>query len=227
VLRRPLFRELILQNVGQRPNQHGTYAQIPAEHGHKPVVTALRNPYTRLISQYRFWIQQRFTFLIPEARWRAEFPAFPELSLEEYLRMREIALAEELRGVPMRVQAGHQTVEFVRMFFREPESALRRLDEEYVASGRFREDMPAITFLRTEELNRELYDFLAAHGFAEERIAFILDHQKMNVTRAASEKKDALWTPAAIEHVQERERLLFAMLERLGFTYAAPAALHV
>jgi hypothetical protein len=46
---KPTFLILANQQDNGDWNQHGTTAQIPAEHRHKPVLTTIRNPYDRYV----------------------------------------------------------------------------------------------------------------------------------------------------------------------------------
>ena len=39
--------------------KHGTCAEIPAEHSHKPILTTTRSPYDRYVSQYKFRFGKR------------------------------------------------------------------------------------------------------------------------------------------------------------------------
>ena len=44
-------------------NKHGTCAEIPPEHLHKPVLMVIRNPYDLYVSQYEFGWWKRKEFL--------------------------------------------------------------------------------------------------------------------------------------------------------------------
>jgi hypothetical protein len=219
----PRFVELILPAPDAaspvRPNQHGRYCQIPHGHRGKEVASVVRDPFARLYSIYRFggWrvYPRRYGPTIAKL-----FPAFPDLSFEEYLRMEEFVLERWwLPGRADALQVGRQTIRFIHMFFRDPPGVLARLDAGYLESDRFLEDLPPIRFLQTERLNRELHDFLRDHGYAQERVAFVLEHERVNVTQWQGRGE---WTAALVGEVLRRERLLFRILRHLGFHYAPP-----
>jgi len=67
-------------------SQHGTIEQIPNRHRAKPIISVTRHPLTRLVSAYRFKDWARF----PPAQvtqLEAEFPSWPNLSVEEWYDM--------------------------------------------------------------------------------------------------------------------------------------------
>jgi hypothetical protein len=215
--------ELMLPNLkalGPRPpDQHGAYEQIPSEHRGKVVVSVVRDPFQRLLSiyRYRWWAKHP---LVDPAILAHHFPNFPELSFEEFVRMEDLAAGLHLPASGASLQVGRQTIRFIQMFFRHPAEVFRRLDAEYLDSDHFLRDLPPIRFLRTERLNHDLYYFLREHGYAEERIAFVLGHEPLNTTPPQA---GSPWSEALVAHVLDRERLLFRILRHLGFEYATPS----
>jgi len=225
--RKPLLKELILANVKRKrqempPNQHGAYEQIPLIYRDRPVVSVVRNPYDRLLSLYEFrgWMKRP---PLPADVLNKHFPNFPELSLDDFCRLEDLALATtRIPHITLKAAVGKQTVQFIQMFFKRPDDVLRRLDESYMNSERFVEDIADIVFLTTERLNQDLAGFLERHGFAAEDVAFVRQHEKIHVTKNRSASRDLLWTPKALRYVAEKERFLFKMLSRYGFSYSSP-----
>lgn len=222
----PKLRELRLPNIRERSghstDQHGIWGQIPSRHRAKPVVSVVRNPYDRLLSLYgfRWWVEHP---PLDEARLRGLFPTYPELTLEEFLEMRGLELREGwIPHIPLQAEVGPQTVRFIQMFFRDPEAVLRKLDDEYLKSDRFVDDMPEITFLRTENLNGDLHDFLLAQGHDAEEIEFIKTRARVHATRRRDDGGDPPWTENALRSVAHGERLLFRILAHHGLEYPAP-----
>lgn len=106
-----------------KKSQHGGYRQIPHEHKHKPIVTVVRNPLQRYISEYLYgWWKSH-----PEA-FRAEigekFFRFPDLSFAEYFDMISMSAANETGR-----DVGYETNRFVKLYFKDPEAELAKLDE--------------------------------------------------------------------------------------------------
>lgn len=218
------LREVMLPHTNARPDivdQHGTFAQIPEAYRDLPVVSVLRDPYERLLSAYEFrwWVRQP---PLPHEQALAAFPHFPALSLEDFVRLNELAVAAALGGRnPLGL--GKQTYDFVRFFFREPERAFGLLSDGYVASGAFRRDMADIVFLRQEHLRADLAGFLSRCGFSTREVEMCWRHARINETRGDMGSRQTLWTPQALARVRSTESRLFAMLRQLGFDYEAPS----
>jgi hypothetical protein len=224
---RPTFIELILPNIRESParpdDQHGTFSQIPVEHRHKPIVSVVRNPYDRFLSEYEFRWWTKYPAFPVEVLQR-EFPHYPDLSLDDFVRLQEMKRHRK-RNPHLRpgMELGGQTFNFIKMFFKDPDAAFRRLDDRYIESGQFVEDMGPIQFLRTENLNEELATFLRRYGYPEEDLAFVREHDRVNATRNTSQSRDLLWTEKTLRSVQERESFLFRILAHFGFEYAPPS----
>ncbi|MDY6952653.1 MAG: sulfotransferase family 2 domain-containing protein, partial [Thermodesulfobacteriota bacterium] len=143
IKRRPMFREIFLPNIkvanSGRKDQHGTYEQIPPEFRDREVVTAVRNPYERLLSAYehRHWVQfppmKRENLL-------SIFPHFPDLSFEDFLKLNEVGKDHRIPHIIIKADIGIQTIQFIQMLFREPVTVLQSLDDEYLATGQYRRD---------------------------------------------------------------------------------------
>jgi hypothetical protein len=217
------FEELMLPNIkvsGARPrDQHGTFEQIPAEHRGKTVVSVVRDPYERLLSDftYRFW--EKYPPL-DRTRLKGEFPEFPDLSLDQFLRLRDLETRESrLPGTRLQAEVGYQTVLFIQMFFRSPEAVLRRVDDRYLDGEEFLLDLPDIAFLRTESLNRDLYEFLRGQGYRHDDVAFILSYGQVNVGNRTGLVGSGVWTDGALRYLRHNERLLFRILDHKQISY--------
>jgi hypothetical protein len=215
------YRELLLPNIKvpdrRPPDQHGTYAQIPRAHRHKEVVSVVRHPVSRMLSMYSFRWWVRYPPLERSAM-ESLFPTFPDLDLPTYLRLEDHDVRSRLPAHAHELQVGLQTVQFIQMFFREPAAVLARLDDGYLGSDRFLEDLPPIRFLRTETLSRDLYQFLRDRGYPEEAAALALTQEPLNAS--SSSGVSAAWEPEIVATLLHRERLLFRILQHLGCGYA-------
>ena len=205
----PIDRTLPALREG-RHSQHGRYAQIPASHRGKPVVSVTRNPLDRIVSQYEhgFW---RDHPIADPAALRRLHPSFPDLSFPEFLQMQAtFGLPAVLQDVPLQAEVGPMTVHFVRFYYENPEAILAHMDDVAVESGEILHSMPPIRFLHTEKLAEELCAFLHEIGFTPEETQFMLDMRPVN---AAASRARRPWTdyftPKMAEEFRHLERLVF------------------
>jgi hypothetical protein len=199
-------------------NKHGTCAEIPPEHQHKPVLMAVRNPYDLYVSQYEFGWWKRKEFL-PYYRavpgFASDYARFPDLNFREYVGLTNAAFCTPLDGAPGPGPAlGLQSEVLVKYAFRDPRAALRSINEDRVASGRYREDMFDVRFVRTHRLNQEVHDFLLGMGYRGEDLEFILGLGKIlpgGRGRAGGQRWEKYYTPELKDEVRKKEWLFFAL----------------
>ncbi|HMO83918.1 MAG TPA: sulfotransferase family 2 domain-containing protein [Lacipirellulaceae bacterium] len=219
--RRRVCQELILPNIRHEgpPDQHGTYSQIPPQYRRLEVVTIVRDPVRRFISgfEFRHWAHHPPCEL---GEIKKHFPGFPDLSVEQYVEFNQwIMESGFVAGGCTRGDIGEQTVQFIQLFFRDPQRVLLAMTDEYIDSDSWKGDIGQITFLRQDRLNHELIGFLRRQGFTRKETAFIEQHERVNVTRSpASEQRQELST-AVVDRIKWRERLLFRMLDGLGVSF--------
>jgi hypothetical protein len=215
--------ELMMPRQGSRvdgKDQHGTISQIPERYRHLPVMSVVRNPYDKLMSAYlyRWWTEHP---PMPVDELRRALPTFPDLTLDQFVAMWGLAVRQRL-GCSVEPEIGHQTLQFVRFFFRNPETAISRLSDEYVQAEAFKDEMGPVTLLRQEALRYEFAAFLGAFGYTVAETALCRRHQPVNVTQGSAGGK-AEWTPEALAYVSEKERHLLGMLRKLGISYDPPS----
>lgn len=219
-----MLKEYMLPRLGGAVpgvDQHGTFRQIPARFRHLPVVAAVRNPYSKLLSayEYRWWAQHP---LLPREQIDRHFPHFPDLSLEEFVQLWDLSAVQRLGGSNP-LGTGRQTIQFCNFFFRDPDKAIASLSDPYVESGAFKDDMVNVTFLRQEHLREDLAAFLRRFGFSPEELEICHRYGLVNKTTGGVSDRNTLWTPAALESVKTSERFLLRMLDQLGIHYDPPA----
>src|SRR5262249_12432213 len=124
--------------------------------------------------------------------------------------------------------AGLLTQKFVQYYAKDPPAVVARLDEAYVRSQQFQNDLYPARFLRTHRLNEDLAAFLGEMGYAEEDLvhvrgrARVLPHGK---GRRAGQRWEQYYTPELRRLVREKERLLFALFPEFdGETVPPPQA---
>lgn len=205
----------------QTPNKHGWVYQIPPEHRHKPILTTIRNPYDRIVSQFEYknWQQARGS-KYRESVIASHYPHFPNLTFAEYVELMRL-LADELMlpKLSPEDQIGYQTREVLRTLFQDP-LRLLDIDADYLAERRYREDVaPNLHYTFTHDLNHGLYQFLRKLDFPHEEIAFILEHNKV-LPRKGGRREDQAWekyyTPELKALVRRRERVMFEMFPEFG-----------
>ncbi len=188
-------------------DKHGFGHQIPPEAAHLPILGCVRNPMDRYVSQYRFRWWRANPGFFPGL---AEHPEFPDLSFSSFVELAD----RRFTGMYNRRIAPHlgwHTVQFVNWYCRDPERLVR--DDDLDAEG-IRADLLPVTFLRTGELNRGLHDFLVEIGFPEDRVAFVLEWERIlpeGGGRPRGDRWQRYYTPALERRVRERERLLFEL----------------
>lgn len=211
------FLELMLPKIDTTSlmglkGQHGTLRQIPAQHNAKPVITITRNPFSRYVSTYLFKWWEKY----PPANIDIildQFPNFPNLTFPEYyLMMHTHGREDHLRGIVPKIDLGLYTIQFIQFYFKDPESVLREIDDNYIDNKLYENDINNIKFIRQENLNRELKEFLLHVGISEKELEFIDTMKKVNVTNKKSEDSDykKYYSGTSIEEqILQRDRLLF------------------
>jgi hypothetical protein len=214
----PACRELLLPNIKRvhgayRYNQHGIYIQIPEAHRTKPVISCIRNPFDRYVSTYEFrnWSRK---YPAPVQKIIERYPDFPDINFEQYLSfINTFDIESRVYHDLLHADIGMITYSFIQFFFKNPEMIIRNLNDEYLMSDAYKNDMPEITFLRTETLNRDLHDLLLKFDYREDDISFILQEEKVNVSKARKTGKSwaEYYTDDLIEYVRQKERFFLRM----------------
>jgi hypothetical protein len=112
------------------------------------------------------------------------------------------------------IAVGQLTRQVVRYYFRNPTEVLSRIDDDYVASDAYRDDMYPVHFMHTDRLNDELHAYLLRAGYPRAAIAFVRSLPKIFPPEGGRTEEQAwptYYTPELKRIVRERERLLFAM----------------
>lgn len=224
---RPSFKELVLPNIKvtgtEKPaDQHGTFSQIPLKYLNREIVSIVRNPYTRFMSGYEFRGWEKYP-LIPTSLLAERFPRFPNLSVDDYVRLEELQVIHGRFGgnIP-KANVGDQTVQFIQMFFRNPLDVLANLTDDYIDSANIFRDIADIHFLRQDRLVDDLAIFLKRHGFSAAEVQYMREREWVNVTKSTGISRAVLWTKSSIAYVREKERMISRILESRGIYYPAP-----
>lgn len=219
---RPVFLDL-LNLAGENDwNQHGRAGQIPPEHRHKPILTTLRNPFDRYVSQYEFkwWKTYPTTFFQDLDRLKAAYPHYPELSFEEFVRAsNDFYLGRASDHFAPEDRLGRHTLQFIAFFFKEPRK-VEDITPAYLKERLYTDDIhPGVYYTFTHDLNRQLHAFLTEMGYPAEEIAFILEQGKIfpkEGGRSEDQKWEKYYTPELKAYVRHRERMLFELFPEFG-----------
>ncbi len=220
------IKEFIFPNIrmpNREPDQHGTVSQIPQIEISKPIVSVVRNPYTRFLSKYfyKWWVKYP---PIRQDRLMDIFPNFPNLSIDEFAKLNQFVTQKRLKNIcnniKLKTHIGDQTIQFIQMFSYEPEKVLKKLSENYVLSGAFMEDMPKVNFLKQENLKFELTEFLKGYNFSRTELEIITHTKEINVSDKSSLKNKEELTQKAKTYISESEKILFLIYNVLGIKYS-------
>ncbi len=209
----PKYGELV-----HNTRKHAGCSEIPAHHREKKVLATIRNPYDLYVSQYEFgWWKRReyLPYLKAVPHFQEDYPTFPDISFADYVTLSDAAF-EKFRGPSDVELCGLRSREFINLYFREPLRAYERLqhDQDYISAKKHLTDMFDLHFVRTDDLNRGLYNFLIAMDYADEDVCFVLDHEKIlprGKGRTAAQHWQNYYTPELKQQVREREHLLFTL----------------
>lgn len=203
------------------PDQHGGYYQIPSKFINRKIVSVVRNPYHKFLSEYRFrWWEKH-----PEINTdliRKHLPLFPNLTIDEFIEYRKILAKEILRkyGNENDIRIGVQSLQFIKMFFREPFEVIKILEEKHFDDEIFfKQYLADINFLEQKKLNKQLYSFLIKNNISKNESNFILGYDRVNIS---PNKNKAILTKNIIDYVNRNERFLFNVLRYKGFCYNFP-----
>lgn len=200
-------------------NKHGGCNEIPRQQREKKILATVRNPFDLYVSQFEFgWWKRKEFFKYYEAvpNFSHDYPNFPDLDFAGYVRLSNATFRGFANGdVHDDSEPGLITEQFLKFYFRDPRAAYAKLRSgAYAASGTHVTDMHDLHFIRTDDLNRGLFDFLARNDYAQADISFILGEEKI-LPRGKGRKLDQKWeryyTPELKMTVRRKEEFLFKL----------------
>lgn len=205
-------------------HKHGSCSDVPDAWRGKPLITTIRNPYDRYVSQYRFaWWRRYPDMYCGEAAMREMFPHYPELSFGEFLQLANTLFVGRHQGKDTGFhnanfsddrRLGWHTEQFVRFYCVHPREVFAAITEGYITEGRCRQALFPIRLLSAENLNAELHAFLRELGHAPDAIAFVRGAERIFPAeggRAPGDRWETYYTPELKRLVRTRERLLFQL----------------
>lgn len=221
------LKELYLPKIefrnekGGITDQHGHYEQIPDEFRNKPVLSIVRDPVVRNISFYEYgWWKENYNAPLEEII--SNFPTFPELDFSTYLKFQKLNSRYRDTGVVITDEVGVQTINFIQFYFKDPAEAFKKLNDNYINKGEYKDDLPDLTLLRTEHLNEDLYSYLIKAGFSANELDFIKNKKPVRPeqTERKTEKGRYSYIDDYIrEKIRYSERYLYKIYSDFGIEY--------
>ncbi len=194
--------------------KHGWRNAIPPEHRDKPILSTLRNPFDRYVSQYEFrwWTKPPPQGMCDHEQARRIYPHFPDLSFAEFVHLANELFAELALTHPDEPEPiGWQTEQFINFHARTPQRYTRKVGDGFFLSPPFSQELAPVHLLRMERLNRDLYSYLREHGFSRREVRFVLDAGRIlpkEGGRSSAQTWTRYYTPELLQFVRRRERLL-------------------
>jgi len=221
------LRELFLPKTeyltekGDQEDQHGRYVQMPEEFRQKPVLSVVRDPVVRNISFYEFGWWKRY-YAAPLEEIKKLFPTFPDIDFQTYLKFQKYNSRYRDTGTDINDDIGEQTVQFIQYFFKRPREVFAKLNDEYIYSGVYRQDLPDMTLLTTETLNSDLYKYLLGCGFSRKEVGIVTTKGPVRpeqTKRKTEKERSAYLTDDLIRTIRHSERYLYRIYSDYGIVY--------
>jgi hypothetical protein len=202
-------------------DQHGTLAEVPAEHRGKQVLATARNPFDHLASFFEFgWWRDHPNDTFNEAVIRARYSQYPDLSFDQYLEaiydwqtLARGYIEPEQEQILQAADVGPSTFDYFRYLAQEPVetiSSLAAVDVEDALMAATKD----VRYLRCESLNQELSEFLLESGYSKRSTRFVLDLEPIR-PYGSTRVRDCPWqdyfTEPLKRRVRRRERAIFSL----------------
>jgi len=210
-------KELLLPNIkksySNAVDQHGIYDQIPKKYlqTNRQIISVIRNPFSAWVSRYTFesWKKNQFPERVLENK--KHFPNYPNLSFEEYLECMKLEKKYILQGLELKpgVELSGTSIQFLQIFCKNHKEAIQNIDHDFMENGFYEKYFPNVKFLKTENINQDLYDYLLTVGFRKKEINWVLSEEKVRV----SNKKpwQEFITSESKQQIIENEWLFFKL----------------
>lgn len=218
-----ILREIYADAAVDTGRKHGTCDEIPEAHRGKPVISVMRSPFDRYVSQYHYgwWRTQPQEYCDPSSI-RQAYPDYPDVSFADFVAIANRFFVNVHRGAPTGYRAhalppedapGWHTEQFIRFFCRDAKRAFSDLTHQDLHRGRLEQVEYPVDFLRTETLNDDLADRLDRYGIEAARVRAVRTHARVlpeqaHEARARTDARD-YYTPDLVDFVMRKERFLF------------------
>lgn len=195
--------------------KHPYCRAIPAYARQRQIFSCIRSPIDWYISNYHY------------AWWRtnpqdypglANHPDWPNLSFDDYMALSNTDwLNVRNPEITVNPTLGRLTTLFINYFSRDPIAVLTAQGDDASLLAHLQNTLYPVTFLHTENLNQELYDFLRTLGYQETALTFI--HDKPPLSPRGNRDRSKTWSDYFSEplfmEMLHRDRLLYQLFPTL------------
>lgn len=207
------FSKALEFNGEKMRTQHQGCDHIPAEHRGKEIISAIRNPYDRYVSLYKYAWWKRHPVL-PLEKLKALYPTFPEITFEQYLDLvlnHNIEVTKAKNNITLDI--GIYTLHYIKLFCKNYLEVLSQINSIDELS---KEDFYDVNFLKQEDMREELYNYLRKYGWPNEKLQSIKTQEKVNTSRDNFSYRE-YYTPETKELVYRKEELIFRLFPNYVF----------
>jgi len=201
--------------------QHGFCNDIPRWARDRQIVSCIRNPFALYVSEFTFkwwqqypdqWFHDFETLREAYPGWlESDFPAFLSLSNREASWVQRT-----LVRFPKAARLGWYSHKFVYYYCKDHDYVFEAVDDVDEFLSRVKETMHPVHFIHTEQLNRELFEFLKSKGYPDSQIAHIVSKERMNTSRKTNKWRD--WYSEDLRgEIERRDSLLFSLFPEFNF----------
>lgn len=218
-----MLRKVYGEAAVETGRKHATCDEIPVAERGKPIVSVMRSPFDRYVSQYHYgwWRTQPQEYCDP-ALIREAFPLYPEVGFADFVKIANRFFVNVHRGVatgfqtphlPPALAPGWHTEQFIRFFCRDAQQAFAGLAEPALQRGRADPYEYPVEFLKTETLNDDLADVLGRCGVDAARVDAVRMHARVLPEQAHETREgadaDDYFDEALRDFVLRKETFLF------------------
>ncbi|MDQ3205604.1 MAG: sulfotransferase family 2 domain-containing protein [Pseudomonadota bacterium] len=203
--------------------KHATCDEIPAAERGKPILSVIRSPFDRYVSQYHYgWWKMHPQEYCDPAPILKQFPSYPQVDFGDFVTIANRHFVNVHRGassgyetphLPPDLTLGWHTEQFIRFFCRDPHRAFSSIAAHDLDRGHLEGFEHSVEFLRTETLNQDIAAYLQRFGVEAEALRTLREHRPVmpddaHEARARRDARD-YYDRGLIDFVSRKEAFLF------------------
>lgn len=208
-------------NGYEHQDKHGTCSDIPLEFSHLPIVSVIRNPFDRYVSQYFFAWWKRNLSLYCGDKCHAKYGDLTDISFKQFVHLADDYFKGYFQSKPngydnqlLSSPVGWHTEQHIRFYFKQPQQVFNQLTDESLQDLSFLSAQYDVTILHNEHLNQQLYQWLRTVGHSEQSLGFLLQAERI-LPEGGKPRQDRDWLQyydqQTLSFVSQRERLLLQL----------------